>query len=422
MQEKPIYREVLDSLEEDERGLPYNLVYMPVLIEYVSWVLEEAYKSGKSRLYFLARDGYQMYLVAQKLCELKRLPLSCRYLHVSRYAMRVPEYHLMGEDCVEHICVGGIDVTVGRIMKRAGLESSEARKFLPEYNANRILNYNEVMSIKERLRQSKEFLNQVYEVSRAAYEPAIGYLRQEGLFEDVSYALVDSGWVGTLQRTIARLVEKPTLEGYYFGLYEIPQGMSKIQYHGYYFTPKSNIRRKVHFSNCLFEAIFTATEGMTIRYEKRDEHFVPVKDFASGPNALAVTLNCVCLEKYMEAYIRLAQQQPFSFKSTRFVQKLLCKAMGNPTEWEVEVFGDLLFSDDVLEGNLKKVAAELSTEEIHMQRFVSKALIMLGLKKGVLHESAWIEGSIRRNGVQVRRNLFHAKLYKYFVYLRKLMK
>lgn len=421
---------MLAGLEEAESELPYNIIYMPVLIEFVTWVLREAKESGKKRLYFLARDGYQMYLAAQKICKTLNWDMECRYLHVSRYAMRVPEYHLMGVDCVDHICVGGIDVTVGRIMKRAGLEEADASEYLPGYSKERILNYNEVMEIKEILRGNEQFLARVYEISRQAYEPAIGYLRQEGLFDEVPYAFVDSGWVGTLQRTIARLVEKPEVEGYYFGLYETPSDMRPEQYHGYYFTPKSHISRKVNFSNCLFEAIFTASEGMTIGYEEKDGCYVPVKDFVSNPNAEAVTRNCVSLEKYMEVYLHLMQEDEPSeniekhtyAESTRFVQRLLGEAMGNPTDWEVEWFGNLLFSDDVLEGNLKKVAAELSTEEIHMQRFVSKALIMLGLKKGELRESAWIEGSIRRNGVQVRRSLFHAKLYKYFVYLRKLMK
>lgn len=417
-------------MEEDEKELPYYLIYMPVLIEYVTWVLEEAQRSGKQRLYFLARDGYQMYLVAQKLCASRKQPIECRYLHVSRYSMRLPEYHLLQEKCLDHIGIGGIDVTVRRILKRAGLEEDLAQKYLPEYEPDRILNYNEVMIIKEKLRQNQEFLEQVYTVSQKAYEPAIAYLKQEGLFEDIDYALVDSGWVGTLQKTIAHLVDRPALEGYYFGLYETPKGIASYQYHGYYFSARKGIHRKVNFSNCLFEAVFTAAEGMTIGYEKQGEDYAPVTDFIQNPNAVQITANCACLEKYLKVYTGIAQARSSSDdkftctqqESTAFVEKLLNKAMGAPTVWEVECYGDLLFSDDVLEGNLKKVAAELSTEEIRTQRFVSKALIMLGIKKEELHESAWIEGSIRRNGVQVYRSLFHAKLYKYFVYLRKLMK
>ncbi len=431
LQEKPIYEVISGCLSKEEQNNLYGTVFMPVMVEFVSWVLEEAQKSKKKRLYFLARDGYQMYLTAQKLCQIRNIPIDCRYLKVSRYAMRLPEYHLLGEKCLEHICIGGIDVTTRRIMKRAGLDETLAKKFLPNKDDTRILNYQEVMQLKKELRQNREFLDLVYKASQEAYEPAIGYLRQEGLFEDTNYALVDSGWVGTLQQTIAHLVGKPDLEGYYFGIYETPKGVSAQQYHSYYFGSKWGLRRKVSFSNCLFEAVFTSTEGMTLRYGKKKDTYVPIADFAENPNKQQIERNCELLEYYMMVYEKWInggvgfqkQIAESSYQeSIRFTEKLLQKFMGQPTTMEVELYGNLLFSDDVLEGNLKKVAADLTAEEIRMQRFFNKTLIMLGIKKTEIHESAWIEGSIVKEGHHVQKNLFHAKLYKYFVYLRKLLK
>ena len=92
----------------------------------------------------------------------------------------------------------------------------------------------------------------------------------------------------------------------------------------------------------------------------------------------------------------------------------------------MEAFGNNLFSDDVRETSLKRVAAKLTEEEIQNQRFLNRLLIMAGIKKGTIHESAWIEGSIVKCGMQeeesetaVRKNLRHACLYKYIVYGRK---
>ena len=99
----------------------------------------------KKRLYFLARDGYQMYLAAQQLCKQYDLDIECRYLKVSRYAVRVPEYHLLGERCLERICVGGIDVTFEKIMQRAALTDKEAEEIaaLAGYTENyrKVINY-----------------------------------------------------------------------------------------------------------------------------------------------------------------------------------------------------------------------------------------------------------------------------------------
>lgn len=432
LRNKPLYEKAVEEFLKDRETTAqeelYAKVLAPVLLEFVSWVLDEAVKLGKERLYFLARDGYQMYLVAKRLCEMRNIPIECRYLKVSRYALRVPEYHLLGESCLELICVGGIDVTFERIMKRAGLTEEESMEIAQDTgwmeDYNRILNYQEVMGLKEILRQQSKLFEYIEEHSRAAYPFAIGYLRQEGLFENVAYALVDSGWIGTLQQTICSLIGNGKVEGFYFGMYEIPKGKDKEKYHSFFFGPKWGLKRKVHFSNCLFEAIYTASEGMALFYEKKQETYIPVLDRKENPNKKQVDADCKVLEEYLAAYetVYAKNQHPVEGPDAKFVYQLLKKFMGKPTKIELDAYGETLFSDDVLEGNLKKVATELTDEEIRRQHFLRKALIMLGKRKEEIKESAWVEGSIVKNGKQVRSNLCHAIFYKYFVYLRKMMK
>lgn len=407
----------------DEAKELYLYALLPVLTEFVGWVLRQAEAAGKKRLYFLARDGYQMYLAAKSLSHAWGMEMDCRYLSVSRFALRVPEYHLLGDACLERICTGGIDVTFEKICKRAALTDEEtavvAKECGRETELKRILNYREVLQLKDVLRACPTLLETVKRRSEEAYPNAIGYLEQEGLFEDVPYAVVDSGWVGTLQLTLERLLQSKdpqrTVEGYYFGTYEYPHGCDRKRFHPFYFSPTDGLRRKVYFSNCLFEALFSAPEGMTLRYERVDGRYVPVTDLKENPNVEQLRRHLALLHTFLEAY------PPSSPPAgdARAVWRVLHRLMGNPTEEEVAAFGDTLFSDDVLEGHLQKVAAELSTEEIKRQRFFTKLKIMTGLKKETLRESAWIEGSIVRNGVQIGKNLFHAHFYKYFIYVRK---
>ena len=262
----------------------YLNTFAPVLLEFVEWVLEQAEKRGIYRLYFLARDGYQMYLAAAHLCELRNIKIECRYLYGSRYAWRIPQFATMGSDCLDVICRGGINVTFEKVLKRGGLIDVEIQQVAKELNFTaqyqRILSYSEVLQLKKPLAESKQFLPCVYEKSRASYETTIGYFRQEGLFDEVKYALVDSGWTGSLQQTLIKLLEqegcKKAIEGFYFGLYELPARVKKEKYHTFYFGPQNGMRRKVYFSNCLYEAVYSAPHGMTIGYEKKGESYVPV--------------------------------------------------------------------------------------------------------------------------------------------------
>lgn len=432
----------------------YKCVLAPTLYEFVLWVLQEALQSGTKRLYFLARDGYQMYLAARHLCKQYDLDIECRYLKVSRYAVRVPEYHLLGERCLERICVGGIDVTFEKIMQRAALTDKEAQEIaaLAGYTENyrKVINYHEVIQLKDRLKKIPLLFHYMDSHSKEAYGTAIGYLTQEGLLEPVSYALVDSGWIGTIQQSIEHLLHQKQpdrkLEGYYFGLYEIPEGERRENYHSFYFTPWGEIKRKVHFSNSLFEAVFSAPEGMTLSYRTEGEKdkiiYVPVTDSRENLNRERISRYICWLEEFLKEKKQSLQQDSkcweqlpeknckcrnqFPQADSGYVEELLSPFMGNPTQFEAEAYGSLIFSDDVREDNNQKVSADFSEQEIKNHHLLNRLLIMTGVRKKVLHESAWIEGSIATCGTLNERgrvrNRWHAVFYKYVIYLRKWLK
>ena len=246
-------------------------VWLPVLTEYVEWVLEQAVKSGERRLYFLARDGYMMYLMAKQLVDARGIDLDIRYLKISRYSIRNAEYYFVGKAALDTLCVGGIDISFEKIMKRANLTEEEALHIarLAGYTENykTVLNYRQLCRLKKELSQIGQLFVYIKKHAQNYYNTTVSYLRQEGMLEETSYALVDSGWVGTLQLSLQRVLEhekagKASLRGYYFGLYARPEGTDAGQYRAFYFGER-DVRRKIKFSNCLFETVFSAPEGMT---------------------------------------------------------------------------------------------------------------------------------------------------------------
>lgn len=414
-------------------------VFAPTTVEFVSWVLDSARKDGIKRLYFLARDGYLLYATAKRICDIKQLDIECRYLKLSRYSLRVAEYALMGAELVEFICARGIDVTFEKMMHRGGLTDEEARHMAVlcgyENRYCEVLTYTQIDQIKDILRKSTEFHSYVNAHSKEAYPNVMGYLRQEGLLDGISYAVVDSGWLGTIQKSLKRLLktEDPgaNVQGYYFGLYETPTDAAASDYKAYYFEQKGGLRRKAHFSNCLFELVYSAPEGMTLGYEKIGGYYYPVESESVNPNGETICRNRELLENYVEAYVEACKQYDGVSSDNRvarknnngaMVEKLLTLLMSAPTKREVELFGMGLFCDDILESQMQTIAAELTYREIQDLRFVRKLLIMLGIRKGVIKDSAWIEGSIVRGGTRVKKSLRCAIRYKYFSYLRKAIK
>ena len=429
-------RTVENSVEKESRVFEAvgTRVLGPALNGFIVWVLKNAVKDGKKRLYFLARDGYFMFRAAKLYAEKFALPVECRYLSCSRYSLRLPMFHLDKEEAMDYICRDSIGVNLTRIMNRAGLEREEQGRVLEEIKAvggeNNPIPYVSLEETKRKLAASTAFMEALVRHSREAMPALAGYLSQEGLLEGKKEgkedALVDSGWVGSMQKTLNRLLKhmgrEKELEGYYWGLYELPPGVAREQYHCYYFSPEGQLRRKVYFNNNLFEAVFSAPHGMTIAYEERDGRYAPVYTSVTDERRKQMQR----LEGSLLRYVREASEALRDIDSAdcrrekRRMAPLLKRFMGKPTREEAEVFGRMFFCDDVLEYAHHPLAELMTEKELRANHAINKILVMTGLRKEEIEESAWFEGSAVMSSERPGRHLFWYGIYKYLLHIRQM--
>ncbi len=412
-----------------------DYVISPTLHGYVLWVLRQALKQGVGRLYFLARDGYLMYRAAGRICRALQVPIECRYLYCSRYSVRIPMFHMEPEQAMDFICRGGIDVTLGKVLNRAGLTAEEQAKVCEELtgspSAETPIPYARLPQLKESLRKNEYFVTCMTRHSEEALPALKGYFQQEGLMEEVPMALVDSGWTGSMQKVINRLLgafgkQADFLTGYYWGLYELPPDVDPGNYHCYYFSPDTHLEEKVYFSNNLFEEIFSAPHGITLRYEETEGMSQPVMQQADERHQEF----CEQMEERASAYtdallMQLSQRENASAEELlacdgdlALIRAQLALFMGTPTKEEAELFGRLSFSDDVLEYG-GALAAQMSDQELTKNHASRKLFSLLGASKAPLKESAWYEASAVLSGQRVRRHLRGYARYKHMLYRNK---
>lgn len=415
-----------------------NYVLAPSLNAYVLWVLLEALKSGKKRLYFLARDGYFMYIYAKKYVEQYHLPIECRYLYCSRYALRVPLYHLDMEQTLSYITLGGLDVTPDKIMKRAVLTKEQADQVLDAlqlpYKRDEQISGKKLKKVKSALAECEIFMQYVQEHSRAAMTALQSYIRQEGLLDDIPMAVVDSGWVGSMQKQLnecIRLTDTSdknicSIEGYYWGLYELPKGVERETYHTYYFSPEGGMKQKVYFSNCLFEGIFSAPHGMTMGYRSEQGVMKPELAYINKERKdfFALTQQYLC--NYQDCFIRSMDGDFWDLtekchpkKSLEAVSGLMKLFMGKPTKKEAMVYGNLYFSDDVLEYEGKRMAEPMNERELRNNHLFARILRELKKEAPPVKQSAWYEGSVSCYSTHARYHRIAYAGYKYLLYYRQ---
>lgn len=380
----------------------------PVIYLYVLWVIQEALEKNIKRLYFLARDGQIFFEVAKIICQYGQIDLECKYLYCSRIAWRVPSYCLMGEECLDYICQRSMNLTIQKIFDRTLLSEKQIKDIVKDLKIHdrdmaQILTYGELNNIKAKLRSSSVFMEAVYEKSREEYDNTKMYLLQEGLYEESKFAIVDTGWVGSMQKSLSLLLgDREDMEGFYFGMFKQPK-VEKNHYNTYLFSEKTGLWKKIKFNNNLLECMCGATEGMTVKYELKNGVFHPkfANDANINSDSWDVKKNHAIVCNFAECVSREYGLIKISYKeSIEISSRLLKTFMMTPTKEEAERFGSYLFSDDITEKGVLELAPYLTQKELFSEDFIPKIWKRLFMKNTAIRQtkSLWIEGSISRNG------------------------
>ena len=339
-------------------------VTAPVLFCYVSYVIESAVKQGIQRVYFLARDGYILKSIADVIIKKRALGIDTRYLYVSRYALRNAFYFKC--DTVQdfenagffgHCAVQSAENT----LKRAGFEKCQRaevyRKIGFTDDEKKILNDAEYNNFCTLVKNDKELFSDIKNRSESNYKNIIEYFRRNGLFDDKKIALVDSGWLGSVQKTLMELIRDKTdtdrITGYYFGLYR----EKNDKYNSFLFDISDAHKYVPTFCNNLFECFCSAPHGMTTGYTVTDNGVQPI---TAEANSFIIEAASVQTEVAVNfAGYACESTADISVKELKKLSARLLKAlMYKPDREEAEIFGAFPFCDDATEISVQPIACD----------------------------------------------------------------
>lgn len=253
----------------------------PLLLAFVVWVLKQAELSKVDRLYFLARDGQLLLSIAQKISDAYKLRTNLVYLHVSRQSLHLPALFDVATDglCMFGFAAGqslvdilrkfDVDVdhpVISRFRERHGIGSPRAAMTLPELDA-----------MLGKIRADKEVCGLIDTTAASARELLLGYLNQKAFCAAGNVGVVDIGWRGNLQRSLAQVVRRDDagfgerLSGFYFGLYDRPGNCGGLN--DFLGTAIAE-PLKPFVRGSMFEALCAADHGTTIGYERMADGMV----------------------------------------------------------------------------------------------------------------------------------------------------
>lgn len=388
-----------------------TMVTAPILISYVIYILRDAEKNKIEKLYFLSRDGYILCKIAKIICKKYKLSIQCEYLYVSRLALRAPLYYIDKNEAIRYFCENSYKVTPRVILKRAGINEEKEKIILNQINyriQDRILNENETKEFVQKLIKNPMFDKEAYNYSKFKFNRISKYFKQEGLDSEKEYAIVDVGWMGSMQRHISQILSymnrKRKIKGYYFGMFKNAD-YKNGEYNCFYFSKDKHRMNRIFFNNNLFECMCAANHGMTIDYKiMSNERAVPIlKKFKSEWN---VDLQINTVEKFTENFVKHNNWEDIDESVLiKIVKEVSAKFMMFPDKIEAYTYGNIPFCDDSTESYKLKLAEAISKKELIKYNILYKLYKNLFFKgkENECNKSFWINGSIQLSEIKYKK-------------------
>lgn len=248
----------------------------PILIPYVEWLLHRSESLGFNRLYFIARDGYILKIMADCLIDALGLNIETYYIHGSRKAWRMPSYsgkegelqRLVGWSYAQRIS------NAETLADVIGLPVEELREYLlPEFSSKgQVFNYNTLCAIVLNLDKSEKFRCLLKNKLDGKRQLVVKYLRQEIDTSDDNFAFVELGGGGFTQICLSRLMQdfyKGGVRTFFFKLDKIRNSEPDCVFYNFFPSKLKN--------DLIVEMVCRASEGQTEGYEYQGNRIVPIK-------------------------------------------------------------------------------------------------------------------------------------------------
>lgn len=260
----------LNKFPNDEKAQLGASLAGPILFPYIYWLLDQAQKRGIERLYFIARDGYILKLIADSIIKENNLPIKTKYIYGSRKAWRISALKIEDDELYRQF----VQFTMyepKKVNQAFGLTKEELLSILP----NKLHNYSTNKPDKrlaEYLYENKDVLKFAIEKNKEQKECVINYLKNTIDYSDDKFAFVDLDGSGLTQNCLARLMNNfydKNIKSFYYAVTPACCRSLNLEKYYYYALKRGNMGN-------MLELLTRAPHGQTLKYANQDENFEPI--------------------------------------------------------------------------------------------------------------------------------------------------
>lgn len=260
----------LNKFPNDEKAQLGASLAGPILFPYIYWLLDQAQKRGIERLYFIARDGYILKLIADLIIKENNLPIKTKYIYGSRKAWRISALNLDDDELYRQF----IQFTMyepKKVNQAFGLTKEEFLSILPK-NLHNYSTHKPDNRLAEYLYNNKDVLKFAIEKNKAQKECVINYLKNTIDCTDDKFAFVDLDGSGLTQNCLARLMNNfydKNIKSFYYAVTPACCRSLNLEKYYYYTLKRGNMGN-------MLELLTRAPHGQTLKYADKNEDYKPI--------------------------------------------------------------------------------------------------------------------------------------------------
>ena len=371
-------------------------VSAPLIFSFVTWSLQQALRRRLKRIYFFARDGEIMLEIARRIVErFYARQIEVRYLHVSRQALLFPAMTEVSERDLSWIFAPTSLLTPEIVLRRINFSPEELSEPLKRFGIDDLAEHlrGERLAAMKNLVLSSQ--REVLERARSFRNTALGYFRQEGLFEFDEVAVVDIGWSGTLQYALGKMLRTQSadlaLHGLYFGILRRSLHSPKDSMSAWFTDCDSpNPLTKDVYIIPMTELFTAATHGGVDRYsvEGNRYHYVLRKKKNEAALAWGVEVQQASMRHFTETLLNLLDEDDlvdFSERLLPIATRNYRQFMLEPSQAEAKAYCAYQDAEDQTEAYYRPMGWPYSFREL--QQYFSSGFSH--------HHNEWRQGSLQ---------------------------
>ncbi len=364
----------------------------PVLYDYAEWIVDNAISTGINRLYFIARDGYTLKLIADEIIKHRKANIKTEYIYGSRLSWRLPSVTTDNWDVDKYISVSFFNYVtdIADIADAFNLTEEELKDFLRGVSGKQDHDRRTVM----RYIRTEQFRDFIIDKNREKRELAIEYFKETIDVKDDDFAFVELLGTGYSQCCLAELMtdlyDKP-IKTYFFlmGLLEETQKSRCICY----------LPGRRSWYVCL-EGLNRAPHGQTTGYRKDGKSVVPeldtVEDKLFADHNIDSYLTGVGL--FASEFASYREDFGYVGDDLNVLESYMSYVEKQPDRELLDFLGDMPFGRTGRKNETSVFAPVLTTKDI-----IKIFLLGLGNTTGEYYKGTSLEHSVMRcNNKQMR--------------------